>query len=292
MTDRRADRPPWAATRLAKLLLRLSCVGKMLPAKPLFRSRIERLGGQHFNVSGGEGAAIAALHLPARPAQARRLPVVMTHGWLEMKEFHLRSAALLASHGHDVILTDLRRHGASTGRCVTFGVLEKHDLAAVIDTARARGWVKDRVLTCGYSLGAAAVLQHAAIDRRVAAVVAFAPFYNMVEAVQTFHRVLGWRISLPYLRRGFEQACRDFGFAMEDASPAHAVQQLEVPILFFIGRRDRLLPDADHTARLVAAKHQGPVRHVEVPHAGHIDLCLRHRPEVDRVLVEFCAGIG
>ena len=73
----------------------------------------------------------------------------------------------------DVLVVELRGHGRSAGRS-TMGVKEVADVATGVEWGRRRGYA--RVVTVGFSFGAAVVLCHAALrrgaDERVDAVAA------------------------------------------------------------------------------------------------------------------------
>ena len=61
-----------------------------------------------------------------------------------------------------VLMVETRGHGRSTGSC-TFGDREVFDVDAAVGEARRLGY--ERVVTVGWSMGAAAVLRHAALAR-------------------------------------------------------------------------------------------------------------------------------
>lgn len=282
----------WGST-FGGMILQLSKGSTWWPVRGWVGRKVRRLGGRYFTVVADDGVCIDALYLPGRAGGGKeKLPVIIAHGWLETKEFHLREAKLLVERGHNVILVDLRAHGRSSGGCTTFGVREKHDIAAVISDAQQLGWVKDRVVTYGYSLSAGVMLQHAGIDERVVGVVAMAPFRDMATAVVSFHYALGRVIDLEFILDGIERAAKDYGFAMEEASPLLAVGALKVPVLFVVGARDCLLPGVDHTRVLADAYGGGSCRSIEVAGAGHINLCYRAWPGLDERITAFCEKPG
>lgn len=283
--------PGWSRA-LAGATLRGPCVSRIWPLRWLTLGLVRRLGGSCFSAMAADGTRIEALRVPALDRRGRRTPVLLAHGYLETKEFHLHQARLLSRHGHDVLLVDLRGHGRSRGERTTFGVRERGDLAAVIDAARDRGWVDERVIDIGYSLGAASALQHAACDARVSGVVAMAPFFDMRSAVASFHRTLGsWCLDRDSVLRGFDAVCPRHGFAPGEASTVEAVRRLAIPALFVVGARDRLLPGPVHTDRLVAAHRGAWHRHLTVQRAGHVDLCIRGWPGLNEAMVAFCAEV-
>lgn len=292
MTGTGPDQPSmaasWSAGALAAALLRLPKISRLWPVR---RQMIKRLGrAQMFTVTGDGGTTIEGLWLrsPNSPLHPSQPPVVMAHGWLETKEFLLlREAGPWLQRGHDVILIDLRGHGRSTQGVCSFGVYEKHDVSAVIDHAQRQGWVNRCVITYGHSLGAAVMLQHAAIDSRVVGVVAMAPYVDMISAVCSFHRVFGWWISRSFLLGGFRRATVQAGFDMGQASTLEAVKRVSVPTLFVVGNRDHLLPGQLHTRRLFDAKRCGSCRYVRVRGAGHMTLFYRRWHGLDELIAEF-----
>ena len=288
------------ASRLGRMTLRMgnypgrSLVGTML------RKKARKLGGRSFYAQAADGTRLAAWFSPAATSgpdaasshsgQPRPLPVVFSHGWCEVKEFHFRQAWLLNQLGHDVILFDHRSHGRSGGRYVTFGVRERYDLTAVVDHAIDQNLIQDRrFITIGFSLGAATVLQHAAIDPRVAGVVAYAPYVDFRQAILSFRDSLApWMRNDQWLLGGFAQATQQHGFNLDEACTLQAVRSLEAPVLLVEAGRDRNLPPAQHTRKLLAAKTQGPIEVVTIADASHRTLCRRKWPGLTESVVGFC----
>jgi fermentation-respiration switch protein FrsA (DUF1100 family) len=81
-------------------------------------------------------------------------------------------AEFLLADGYDVLLFDLRGHGNSDGDRMSFGHLERLDVAAAIDYLTGRGMREDRIALIGLSMGAGTVLQTLIVRPNVGAVVA------------------------------------------------------------------------------------------------------------------------
>ncbi len=96
--------------------------------------------------------------------------VVLAHGFTASAT-HADVEALaetVANAGYDVVTYDARGHGASGGAC-TLGDRERHDVAAAVEAARPDA---GPVVLVGVSMGAIAVLHHAATRPRDAGVIA------------------------------------------------------------------------------------------------------------------------
>lgn len=287
----------WLATTIGRVTLRFSGYpGRSVIGAP-WRMQAERYGGYPFRVRGADGVELEAWFSPAAAGTAPEnaappLPIVMLHGWIEVKELHMRRARQLNELGHDVILFDHRAHGRSTGRWATFGYREREDLAAVIGHARDRGMVGRKVITMGFSMGGATALQHAPTDADVAGVVAFAPFVDLREAVRSFRFKLAPWIGERWLMSGIERAMEEVGFGYEDASTLDAIRCLERPVLLIEGGRDTNLPPRWHTQKLAEAKPGGHVELVTVAEATHCGLCRRTWPGLDRTVHAFCTRVA
>ena len=95
--------------------------------------------------------------------------IVLVHGFSAGKDNRdvVSLAMRLRDEGFDVVAYDARGHGESEGEC-TLGDLEHHEVAAAVTWARRRS---SRIVLVGASMGAVAVLHHAASGPDVAGVV-------------------------------------------------------------------------------------------------------------------------
>lgn len=287
-----SDEASKLATWLGRRVLRGGAYPGRTLAGALFRRKARMRGGSAFVVLTSDGVTLDAWYAPAPTPHADRLPVLIMHGWIEVKEFYYQWAYRLNDAGHDVILFDHRGHGRSQKTAATFGVRERHDAAAVIDNARARGLIGDQLLTFGHSMGAATALQHAAIDPRVAGVVAFAPFSTLDRAVTSFRKLWAPWVDDDWLQRGVRAAATEAGFELEQADTVEAVRELDRPVLLIEGATDRALPPATHT-RLIDADHtNGRVRLYTVPNANHFTLTRRDWPGLAQTVLDFCAEVS
>ncbi|MEM6393141.1 MAG: alpha/beta fold hydrolase [Planctomycetota bacterium] len=296
---------PGLATLLAAGTLRAS----RMPGRKLIGTHLRKkygsAGAVSFKAVSDDGAVLDCWFSPAPPTTPSskqdeiapsRLPIFLAHGWFEMKELHFARAAAFNALGHDVVLFDHRSHGRSTGTHATFGVQERRDLEAVIRRAgQDDGGLNlvdtDRVITVGFSMGAATVLQHAAGNPRVAGTVAIAPYSDFRTAIDSFRRMLAPWMSNRWLTGGFERAGQNVGFEIDDASTLRAMQRIGCPVMLVEGMKDRNLPPKHHTRPLAAAKTQGPVRVFTVQDANHMNLCRKTWPGMDQAIAEFCVGL-
>jgi len=185
--------------------------------------------------------------------------VVYLHGVADNRASAAGWIDLLTARGFDVVAYDSRAHGESTGDACTYGYFEKRDLSRAMDSARAKP-----IVLIGTSLGAAVAIQTAAVDPRVAVVVAAETFSDLrTVAIERAPRML----TPGLIQRAFAAAEREGRFEVDAVSPVAAAAHVTVPVLLVHGAEDVDTPP-DHSRRVFAAL-AGEKKLILVPNAGH-----------------------
>jgi alpha-beta hydrolase superfamily lysophospholipase len=209
------------------------------------------------------------LDLPARwwRADSARAVIVLVHGFTASKDDPAVGAVAdrMQAAGYDVISYDARGHGASAGLS-TLGDMERHDVAAAVDAVRDLGLP---VVLVGASMGAIAVLRHAAVDGGLAGVVTVsAP--SKWQVPRTWRSLLA--VGLTQTKPGRALAARRLGARISPSwtwadPPIQLVEKVSAPIAFIHGARDRfILPKSAAELYEVAPE---PRRLEIVPGMGH-----------------------
>ena len=165
--------------------------------------------------------------------------IIYLHGVGDCKIGGVPYAQLFYDRGFNVFLYDSRRHGNSEGHYCTFGFYEKYDLSLAIDYVLSRRDVQiGNIGVFGTSMGAAVALQAAAIDKRMAAIVAEASFTDLRTVMVDYQKRI---IKLPwhFLRNlAMSRSQKLAHFKARFVSPIHAVQGVHKPVLFIHGTDD------------------------------------------------------
>jgi pimeloyl-ACP methyl ester carboxylesterase len=226
--------------------------GPSTEARPMEDDRI------FVKVDAGDGAVIAGWVLEPKlaPGETVKGTVLVLHGFLGNRVFVRSTAEKFAEAGYRAVLIDLRGHGDSTGRHVSFGVFESRDMVQVLDYLQKHGLAGETVGVYGTSLGAAVGILWSAIDPRVKAVVAIAPFTNLREEAPYFLKNMlplpGAFISEKDMTEILARAAEIAHFNPDDASPLDAIKRSHAKILLIHGTPDRIIP-VEHSRRLHAA---------------------------------------
>ena len=116
-----------------------------------------------------DGGRLAAWYIPSRNGAA----VLVVHGSGSNRSHVARQAEVVGERGYGVLVLDLPGHGASDGHANLLGANAQPAIAAALDwLARRRGIRPDRIAGFGMSLGGEVLLEAAARDRRLSAVIA------------------------------------------------------------------------------------------------------------------------
>ncbi len=115
-----------------------------------------------------DGVQLAAWWVPSRNGAA----VLVLPGAGSTRDDVLNHAALVAGEGYGALLLDWRGHGASEGRLHEFGWGAEADVRTAISWVLRQPDVTQRVGLLGLSMGGEVAVTTAAVDARVAAVVA------------------------------------------------------------------------------------------------------------------------
>ncbi len=182
-----------------------------------------------------DGLHLAAWYVPASAPGAPT--VLLAHGLQDSKWTLLRLIPWLHEAGYNVMAFDFRGHGDSDKRPTTVGREEVLDVQAALDWLEAEG-ACDKVAALGQSLGAAALVNTAAIDNRLDALILdslFAEWKNVDYAK-------GYRLPPQWLVPGVP-------------NPIEVIRRVHVPVFIIHGTAD-ILVGVDHAERLYQAANE------------------------------------
>jgi fermentation-respiration switch protein FrsA (DUF1100 family) len=197
--------------------------------------------------------------------------VIILHGVGECKIAGLPLAKPLVDAGFNVFLYDSRRHGESGGHFCTYGFYEKHDTSTAISYLHTRQDLHmGRVGLLGTSMGAAVAIQVAALDSRVAAVVAESVFASLRTVYDEYQKRI---IKLPwhYLRNIVIKRSEHIAhFRASLVSPVDAVKELHVPLFLLHGTADTNIKPI--SSEMIFRNANEPKELWLVPGATHSDM--------------------
>ena len=246
---------------------------------------------EDFDVKAPDGSPLRGWKV--RPKNPNGNWVLVFHGVADNRVGVIGQSEFLLRAGYSIIMMDARAHGASGGPIATYGWLERNDTRAIIDALLASERDKyisvqmtdpsfmpgfkpsastSHLFALGESMGAGIVLQSAAADPRIEAVVAEASFANMREASYDYAglRKYPWLGKTPFAPFSWTLVYRGeklAGFPVAEVSPVKAVASRAFPVLLICDEKDVALP-CRHSEMIYAAA-RGPKQLWVVPGAFH-----------------------
>jgi pimeloyl-ACP methyl ester carboxylesterase len=182
--------------------------------------------------------------------------VALLHGVRMNKQSLVPVGVALSDAGYRAVLVDLRGHGESSGRYLTYGSVEARDISRVLDAVARRESSAACTGVYGFSYGAAVAIELAARDARVSAVVAVAPFSSLREVAGDYERkYLPAPLKLipdAWFQSAIDEGARLAEFDPDRAAPLQAVGHFDADLLLIHGTADTQVPQR-HSETLARA---------------------------------------
>ncbi len=197
--------------------------------------------------------------------------MILTHGFTDNHYGSLKYAKMYLDFGFNLVIYDLRGHGANKRTFVTYAIRESRDVMAVVaDTRRRYGNI--RVLGLhGESLGAASTAMCMKYKPQVNFGVCdcgFADIENVIKgSVESMH-LPGFCYYLAALG-----AVIRYHYSFGKMRPIDALSENTVPMLFIHGDADQLIPYQN--SERMAAKTAGYSEVRLIPGATHAESVLK-----------------
>ena len=191
--------------------------------------------------------------------------ILVSHGYTDNRFGAMKYAPMYLAQGFNVIVYDLRGHGANVSSVCTYSVLERKDLLAMIQDSRERFRNMAILGIHGESLGAATSVAVLKEKPPVDFVVADCGFSDIVPVLKGAMKGMHLPGFLVYL----VSVCARirYGYSFREMRPIESLRENHIPILFIHGAEDSfILPE--HSERMKAATKGYAELHL-IPGAGH-----------------------
>lgn len=224
------------------------------------------------------------------PQSGSKKTVIICHGITWSLYGSVKYMNMFYKRGYNVLMYDHRFHGRSGGPNTTFGFYEKADLQACIDWVKARCGHDSLVGVHGESMGAAIILQTAAIEPRIDFLVADCPFSDLTELLNYRLKVEFHLPAFPFLHLASLCAYLRTGFNFNSVSPMRDLTKVTQPIFFVHGQKDSYIPP--QMSKDMYAMKKGMKKLYLAPNARHAESFWVNQEEYTQLVNEFLDAIG
>lgn len=176
------------------------------------------------------------------PAKSSRNIVIFAHGYGDNRsniKATLPVARALNKQGIASLLFDFRASGTSGGSITTLGMNEKYDLDSAIAFVKAKGYTNIGLM--GFSMGAVTVIETAADNSDVKAVIADSAFSDLKPYLEG--NLPKWS-GLPSFFTPIMLSLSDFtGVNLAEVRPIQSIKQLKnIPLFLIHTKKDPSIP--------------------------------------------------
>lgn len=218
------------------------------------------LAGSDIWIAGPNGRRLHGWWIPVEGSAPA---VIVLHGWGGNSADMLPIGPGLVASGFHVLFLDARKHGLSDDEDFMSMPRFAEDLRTAIDMVTEHEDVSG-IAVIGHSVGAAATIYAASMDRRIDALVAVASFAHPAEMMRE-----NFPFPAPVIWALLRVVERMIGHDYDDIAPRNRIADVTAPVMVMHGDADTVIPIRDSIElhqRLPGSKL------VVVPGGTHADL--------------------
>ncbi len=256
------------------------------PRKPVDRTPGEfGVGYDDVAFTTADGLTLRGWYVP--PSRADRALVIAQAGYGENRTKVITHTVMLARHGYGVLSFDWRAVGESEGEVSTVGLNEVRDVRAALAWLRERDDVNPMLIgALGQSAGAAAIIQAAAEDLGISAVVAETAFSALNDMLVSGIEQETGLPAFPFAPLIVFFGQMQSGANIDQVRPVEDIGRIAPrPVMIIRGGQDLWVP-AFNADRLYAAAGE-PKELWDAPDAGHSMVMEVYPEEYERRVVGF-----
>ena len=241
------------------------------------------LAFDNVEVRTSDGLKLVGWFIPS-PGQPT---IIVQHGYKDSRGIMLGVASMLRRHGYAVLVPTVRAHDYSEGETIGLGSREMDDLDAWWRWLIARPDVDpDRIGIFGASMGGSLVLQYAAQNPEIKAVVADCAFSSITDTVETSVKFFTGLPPFPFAPMILFWVERELGVNASTIDAKQWIGQISPrPVFLLQGGADEVV-SPESGRRLYDAAKEPKELWIE-PDLGHVQFLNKRPEEFERRLIAF-----
>lgn len=249
--------------------------------------QLERMEKRPFSIVNSRGEMLVGEWLLC--GSITQKVIILCHGFGCNRATSYKYARLFLKRGYDVLVYDHVHSGMSEGKYTTMGWKESRDLKLIVDNIFEKYGEDSKIATMGESMGAATVLLHMAVDKRLEFVIADCPYASLWEQLKYRLKVEYHLPSFPLLWAASFACWIRAGFRYSEIAPWKALRDSDIaehiPLLLIHGQSDTYIP-CSASERLAQVK-KGRVELYLCPGAEHARSFITNPLHYEQVIDQF-----
>ncbi len=196
--------------------------------------------------------------------------LILVHGWNRNVERMMAYIKKLQPLGYNLMAFDSRNHGNSDGDSFSSMIKFAEDIHATVDDLEHHPCVNhDKLGLIGLSIGGAASIYAASLDKRIKKVITVGAFARPddVMAIQFKKRHIPY---IPFVWTLFKYVEFKIGASFDEISPVNNINKSPAEFLLIHGTDDKTVP-YEQAEKLVAAANPDKSELFTLPGRGHSD---------------------
>ena len=238
---------------------------------------------EDVTVTDSDGLKLVAWYVPSQNGAA----IIMQHGYKSTRQEMLEEVQMMYKHGYGILISTVRAHDRSEGETITFGMKEVNDMDAWYQYLLTRKDVDpNRIGELGNSFGGMLVIQYAAQNKNIRAVVADSAFSSLNDTVSKSVTYFTNLPAFPFAPMIVFWAERETGFKLEDIDTKKWIAQISPrPVFLMQGGKDSII-STDSGQKLYDAAGE-PKELWYDPNLGHVQFDTAQPSEFEKRVSEF-----
>jgi len=238
---------------------------------------------EEVSLVAADGLRLAAWYVPSQNGAV----IIIQHGFKSNRGDVLKEAEVFARHGYGALLMDLRGHGDSEGDLITFGLLEMQDMEAGYQYLLTRPEVDpERIGIIGNSMGGSVVINYAAQNPQIKAVVGHSAFSSLQDTVETGVRTFADLPPFPFAPLIQFFAEREAGIKAADVAAVEVIGSISPRPVFILHAGGDTVVGPDAGQKLYDAAGE-PKEFWFHPDYGHVPFLEEEPEEFERRVIAF-----
>lgn len=249
----------------------------------------ENLEYEHLEIESFDGFKLKGYYYNKYPKSDK--VIIIHHGYTASHYVCVQFLDIFFDQGFNILLVDMRSHGDSEGKYITYGYKEQQDLDLWVDLIRSRIGKDGIIGLHGQSMGGATVLMYGGnYSNKIDFVIADCAYSNGKEILRYQFK----QAEVPFfpvyniVKRECKNKC---GFDMDKISPIDCIKDKDIPVLFIHGTGDTVVP-VTMSEKMFGIKIGNKNKLLIIPGAIHVGAYSKDKEAYVKAVRDFINNLG